>query len=196
MNDNFDDIKNIWLAADERVPDIDLVKEEISYLRKKKNTRVMRWYLSVIAFSLLVIAYVIYTDKLNSMYESISEFILLFTGTFLLYHSWKSIKIHKSEYLLSGQEFLQQMKNGSGDHNRKKILVNCLSASLFTTALFLYFFEKLSVTQTLLTAGSLLFLLINVLIWTVIKDFYEKKSEEKNAAFISAAEKLLQDINT
>ncbi|WP_223607882.1 hypothetical protein [Chryseobacterium sp. OSA05B] len=196
MSDNFDDIKDIWLSADERVPDIDLVKEEISYLRKKKNTRFMRWYLSVIAFSLSVIAYVIYTDKLNSVYESISEFILLFTGSFLLYHSWKSIKIHKSEYLLSSQEFLQQMKDGSRNHDRKKIFVNCVSASLFTTALFLYFFKKLSVTQTLLTAGSLLFLIINVLIWTVIRAFYEKKSAEKATAFISAAEKLLKDINT
>lgn len=194
MNDNFNDIKGIWFSANDKVPDIDLVKEEISYLRKKKNARVMRWYLSVIAFSLLVIAYVVYTDKLNSIYESLSEFILLFTGSFLLYHSWKSIKIHKSEYLLSSHEFLQYIKNGS--RNRKKILVNCMCSSLFTVAFYLYFFERLCVTPTLLAASSLLFLILNILIWTVIRSFYEKKNTEKTAAFISVTEKLLQDINT
>lgn len=196
MNNSFEDIKDIWLSAQSRVPDIDLVKEQISNLRKKKNSQVMRWYISVSAFALLVIFYVIYTDKLNSIYESISEFILLFTGSFLLYHSWTSVKFHKSEYLLSSQEFLQHMKSKANGQNKKRIIVNCFSLSLFVTALFIYSFEKISVSNTTITVTFLLFLFINFLIWMVIRPLYEKKSREKTASFISTAEKLLQDINT
>jgi len=91
MKDNFDDIKDIWFSGDHQAPGIETVKKEILLLRKQKKEQMIRWYSGMVGFSFFIISYVIYTDELNSIYKSVSEFILLFTGSFLLYDSWKSI---------------------------------------------------------------------------------------------------------
>lgn len=194
MKENFDPIKDLWLSGKDQSPRIETIREEILQLRKQKKDRIIIWYFGIFCFSLLVILYVIYTDDLNSIYKSISEFILLFTGTFLLYHSWKSIQQQQKEYFLDGQEFLHRIKDKRIKSEKKKIFIGCISSSLFMTAVFLYFFDLLMANPEMLVTSSILLGIAIALIWFVARPFYEKKRVKNSDVFINTIERLLQDI--
>ncbi|UEQ77359.1 hypothetical protein [Chryseobacterium arthrosphaerae] len=194
MKDNFDDIKDIWLSGDHQAPGIETVKKEILLLRKQKKEQMIRWYSGMVGFSFFIISYVIYTDELNSIYKSVSEFILLFTGSFLLYDSWKSIRYHQKEYLLNGYEFLNKIRDERISGENKRLIVSCISSTWVTIAIFLYFFETLLTSEKYLLISSMLLIIINMLIWVMIRPFYEKKNIKNSTAFIYTIERLLKEI--
>ncbi|WP_343680796.1 hypothetical protein [Chryseobacterium arthrosphaerae] len=194
MKDNFDDIKDIWLSGDHQAPGIETVKKEILLLRKQKKEQMIRWYSGMVGFSFFIISYVIYTDELNSIYKSVSEFILLFTGSFLLYDSWKSIRYHQKEYLLNGHEFLNKIRDEWIRGENKRLIVSCISSTWVTIAIFLYFFETLLTSEKYLLISSMLLIIINMIIWVMIRPFYEKKNIRNSTAFINTIERLLKEI--
>ncbi|WES98912.1 hypothetical protein P2W68_04695 [Chryseobacterium arthrosphaerae] len=194
MKDNFDDIKDIWHSGDRQAPDIETVKKEILVIRKQKKDQMIRWYLWMGGFSFFIISYVIYTDELNSMYKSVSEFILLFTGSFLLYNSWKSIRYHQKEYLLNGHEFLNKIRDERIKSGNKRIIISCISSTSFTIAIFLYFFEILLTSEKWFLISAVSLVIINMVIWLMIRPLYEKKNMRNSTAFINTIERLLQDI--
>ncbi|WP_278379884.1 hypothetical protein [Chryseobacterium arthrosphaerae] len=194
MKDNFDDIKDIWFSGDHQAPGIETVKKEILLLRKQKKEQMIRWYSGMVGFSFFIISYVIYTDELNSIYKSVSEFILLFTGSFLLYDSWKSIRYHQKEYLLNGYEFLNKIRDERISGENKRLIVSCISSTWVTIAIFLYFFETLLTSEKYLLISSMLLIIINMLIWVMIRPFYEKKNIKNSTAFIYTIERLLKEI--
>ncbi|MGG7438092.1 hypothetical protein ACQ7CU_08420 [Chryseobacterium arthrosphaerae] len=194
MKDNFDDIKDIWLSGDHQAPGIETVKKEILLLRKQKKEQMIRWYSGMVGFSFFIISYVIYTDELNSIYKSVSEFILLFTGSFLLYDSWKSIRYHQKEYLLNGHEFLNKIRDERIRGENKRLIVSCISSTWVTIAIFLYFFETLLTSEKYLLISSMLLIIINMLVWVMIRPFYEKKNIKNSTAFINTIERLLKEI--
>lgn len=194
MKDNFDDIKDIWLSGDHQAPGIETVKKEILLLRKQKKEQMIRWYSGMVGFSFFIISYVIYTDELNSIYKSVSEFILLFTGSFLLYDSWKSIRYHQKEYLLNGHEFLNKIREERIRGENKRLIVSCISSTWVTIAIFLYFFETLLTSEKYLLISSMLLIIINMIIWVMIRPFYEKKNIRNSTAFINTIERLLKEI--
>ncbi|MEE6128569.1 hypothetical protein V2E39_14330 [Chryseobacterium arthrosphaerae] len=194
MKDNFDDIKDIWLSGDHQAPGIETVKKEILLLRKQKKEKMIRWYSGMVGFSFFIISYVIYTDELNSIYKSVSEFILLFTGSFLLYDSWKSIRYHQKEYLLNGHEFLNKIREERIRGENKRLIVSCISSTWVTIAIFLYFFETLLTSEKYLLISSMLLIIINMLVWVMIRPFYEKKNIKNSTAFINTIERLLKEI--
>ncbi|MGN7863969.1 hypothetical protein [Chryseobacterium sp.] len=194
MKDNFDDIKDLWLSGDHQAPDIEAVKKEVLLLRKQKKDQIIRWYLWVGAFSFFIISYVIYTDDLNSIYKSVSEFILLFTGCFLLYYSWKSIRYHQKEYLLNGHEFLNNIRDERIKDENKRIIVSCLSSTWVTIAIFLYFFETLLTSEKWLLITFILLIIFNMAIWLIIHPFYKKKNVKNSTVFINTIERLLKEI--
>lgn len=148
-------------------------------LRKQKKEQMIRWYSGMVGFSFFIISYVIYTDELNSIYKSVSEFILLFTGSFLLYDSWKSIRYHQKEYLLNGYEFLNKIRDERISGENKRLIVSCISSTWVTIAIFLYFFETLLTSEKYLLISSMLLIIINMLIWVMIRPFYEKNEYKK-----------------
>ncbi|AYZ12091.1 hypothetical protein EGY05_09205 [Chryseobacterium arthrosphaerae] len=194
MKDNFDDIKDIWLSGDHQAPGIETVKKEILLLRKQKKEQMIRWYSGIVGFSFFIISYVIYTDELNSIYKSVSEFILLFTGSFLLYDSWKSIRYHQKEHLLNGHEFLNKIRDERIRGENKRLIVSCISSTWVTIAIFLYFFETLLTSEKYLLISSMLLIIINMLVWVMIRPFYEKKNIKNSTAFINTIERLLKEI--
>lgn len=48
MENNFDDIKNLWQSGDHQVIDFEMVKEEISQLRKVEKDKMILWYFLMI----------------------------------------------------------------------------------------------------------------------------------------------------
>jgi len=79
MSNDFDDIKKIWLTvATNQDAEFKNLEKSIHLLRKNRKQNIYYWSISMILFSLMIFVYVVYTDKLDSIYESISEFILLF----------------------------------------------------------------------------------------------------------------------
>ncbi|MEH6307810.1 hypothetical protein RYH73_19305 [Olivibacter sp. CPCC 100613] len=196
MNDSFEQLKNTWLSVDrDLVPDFTEVQDEIAHLRKQKRNRILVWYILVILFSLVVIGYVIYTDNLNNIYKSISEFILLFTSIYLFSNSWKHITRQKKEYLLSNLDFIKNLSINESKRAGKQVLITCACTSLFMISLFFHFLNDLlhSPEYFLMALSSLLILI--VVVWKVLKPIGDKKISEKNKELLSKTEKIFTNIN-
>lgn len=191
-HDPFDQIKKIWFSENpDMVPELETLQAEIIQLREQKKRRLMLWYSGLIAFSALVMAYVIYTDELNDLYRSASEFILLFTSVFLFRNSWQNITAQKKEYLLSNRDFIESL---SGKERRQgRVRAYCICASLLTLSVFLYFLKDMLASETLLIAGLVLLPAANTALWLLLKPHYEKKTAARNRALTSRIEKLLAE---
>lgn len=194
MNDPFDQVRNLWFSVDpDMVPGLDDLQAEIAQLRKQKKNRLLLWYSGLIAFSVLVMMYVIYTDELNSLYQSISEFILLFTSVFLFRNAWKNITAQKREYLLSNRDFIESMAGEEIKKKQGQIRAYCICVSLLTLSVFLYFLKDMPGSEKQLIAGLILLLAANAGLWLLLKPYYEKKVATENHALISRIEKLLTE---
>ena len=85
MNDNFNQLKSRWHSLDESLlPNFEDLQKEIEKMKRDQKKKIVRWYSAILIFSIITFGYVIYTDELNSIYKSISEFILLFVSLFIL----------------------------------------------------------------------------------------------------------------
>lgn len=194
MNDPFDQIKNLWFSVNpDMLPDLENLQAEIAQLRKQKKSRLLLWYSGLIAFSVLVMMYVIYTDELNSLYQSISEFILLFTSVFLFRNAWKNITAQKREYLLNNRDFIESIAGNEKTKKRGQVREYCICVSLLILSVFLYFLKDMLVSEKLLIAGLILLLASNVTLWLLLKPYYEKTIIAENQMLISRIEKLLTE---
>lgn len=194
MNDPFDQIKNLWFSVNpDMLPDLENLQAEIAQLRKQKKSRLLLWYSGLIAFSVLIMMYVIYTDELNSLYQSISEFILLFTSVFLFRNAWKNITAQKREYLLSNRDFIESIAGNEITKKRGQVREYCICVSLLTLSVFLYFLKDMLVSEKLLIAGLILLLVANATLWLLLKPYYEKTITAENQILISRIEKLLTE---
>ena len=186
MKDDFDQYRKDWEVAPESIPHFQEVHKEIARLRKRRKNRIILWYSAVIAFCMAIISYVIYTDELNSVYKSISEFLLLFASVQAFRTSWKNITQQKQEYLLNNVEFIQSIaRQGS----RSKLTHNLAFISILSVALFLYFVESLLTDTVCLGIALAVLVTFNLLIWLLIKPHYSKQNVAKN-------KKLLKLLHT
>lgn len=186
MKDDFDQYRKDWEVAPESIPHLHEVQKEISRLRKQRKNRIILWYSAVIAFSMAIISYVIYTDELNSVYKSTSEFLLLFASVLAFRTSWKNITQQKQEYLLNNVEFIQSIAR---QETTNKLTYNLAFISILSVALFLYFAESLLTDTVRLGIALVILLTFNLLIWLLIKPHYSKQSVAKN-------KKLLKLLHT
>lgn len=194
MNDPFDDIRSIWFSVNpDMLQELDTLHAEIAQLRKQKKNRLLLWYSALIVFSVMVILYVLYTDELNSIYRSLSEFILLFTAVYLFRHAWKNITAQKKEYLLSNRDFIESI---SGAGIRKKYIQvreYCICTSLFLVSGFLYVLDDMLASERKLITGLALFAAAIAALWLLLKPYYEKRIVNRDLA--SRIEKLLKEYN-
>lgn len=196
MSDNFDKLKATWLSVDKGLfPDVEKVQTEISNIRKRKRKQVLLWYSGVIAFSILVIWYVLYTDELNSVNESIAEFILLFTSIFLFYNARKTIKHQQKEYMLHNVDFVKSIKDNEVKRTDKKVFISCICCTLFAIAIFLHFFDNLTTSPLYLIMSSISLVVFLVVVWLVLKPFYLKRIATKNKELLQKSETFLANIN-
>ncbi len=194
MNDPFDQVRNLWFSVNpDMFPELENLQVEIAQLRKQKKNRLLLWYSGLITFSVLVMMYVIYTDELNSLYQSISEFILLFTSVFLFRNAWKNITAQKREYLLSNRDFIESMAGEEIKKKQDQMRAYCICASLLTLSVFLYFLKDMLDSEKLLIAGLILLMATNAALWLLLKPYYKKKVTTENHALISRIEKLLTE---
>lgn len=195
-NDPFDQIREIWFSANPDIlPAPETLQAEIAHLRRQKKNRILLWYSGLIAFSALVIMYVIYTDELNSPYKSASEFILLFTSVFLFQNAWKNITAQKREYLLSNRHFIESLSGKEIRKEQSRIRAYCICAGLVVLSVFLFFLEDMLASEKLLLTGLILLTGVNAALWLLLKPHYEKKVMAGNQALTSRIEKLLAEYN-
>lgn len=196
MNDRFDEIRSIWFSANpDMLPDAEALQMEIAKLRKQKKNRLLFWYSGVIVFSALVILYVIYTDELNSIYRSISEFILLFTSLYLFRISWKHITAQKREYLLSNRDFIESLSGKELRKKNRQLLEYSGCTSLLLFSGFLYFLNDQDTAENRLLTVPVLFLVAIAAVWLVLKPYFQKRTDKENRILASKINKLLREYN-
>jgi len=190
MKDEFDQYRTDWDVQAASLPHLQEVQTEVLRLRKQRKNKVVLWYSALIVFCMLVIAYVIYTDELNSLSESISEFLLLFASVFAFRNAWKNIHRQKREYLLSNVEFIRQAAQEEQRTIRNKLVSNLLFASTLSISVFFHFLEKLLFNAIWFLTGCAVLSAINLVIWLVIKPLCEKRHSAKNNELLSLIQKI------
>lgn len=197
MQNSFEEIKKTWHSvANNESSSFKELENEIFLLKKKRKKNIIFWSLSIMLFSLIVIGYVIYTDELNSIYKSISEFILLFTSIYLFWHLWKNITKQKNEFLLNSSDFVRSLSQKEGEKFDQPILIACISISLYLSSVLLYFFDDLLQSKNLLFLTICLLLLIFYFLWFVLKPIYTKKMRSENQKALNHLNKILTNINS
>ena len=193
MKDDFAHIKKTWhLHADMPVPNYEQLQSEIAHLRRQKKNRVMLWSSAVILFSVFIIGYVVYTDELNSIYKSISEFILLFTSIYLFGYSWKTINRQKKEYLLNSRDFIRSLSEREKSDIRTPVFKGCLCVSFLMIALFFYFLDDLLLSPNGLLVSGVVLVAGLVLLWGIVKPVYGKRINE---TFVHRINIILKQLN-
>ncbi|HOZ84936.1 MAG TPA: hypothetical protein PK191_05565 [Niabella sp.] len=196
MSNDFDDIKKIWLTvATNQDAEFKNLEKSIHLLRKNRKQNIYYWSISMILFSLMIFVYVVYTDKLDSIYESISEFILLFIGMFLFWYSWKSINRQKKEFLLSSSDFVKDLQKKESVRMKKQLQLICVSASFLCLSMFFQFLSNFLQSQTVFILASLSLLLIILLVWFFFKPLFYKNWMNKNEKKYQHLYKILNNIN-
>lgn len=191
MKDDFEQYRIHWEVNTESLPHLHDVHTEVSRLRRRRKNKIILWYSSVLVFSLGLISYVIYTDELNSVYKSISEFLLLLASVSAFRNSWKNIHHQKQEYALNNVEFIHSIINKKQPYSVKKIVFNLLFISILSVSVFMYFLETLLADSFHFWVGSVVLVMINLGIWLILKPIYLKQNAAKNHEFLS----LLQNNN-
>ena len=191
MNDNFNQLKSRWHSLDESLlPNFEDLQKEIEKIKRDKKKKIVRWYSAILIFSIITFGYVIYTDELNSIYKSISEFILLFVSLFHLYNSWTKIKIHNKDYLLNNIDFIETLGENQMWKAVKQLVINSISITLLSIAVFLLFLDKLLKSDSLFMLFLVMMLLFNGILWFFIKPKLHLKIKSDNEKIISKVDKF------
>ncbi|WP_188508138.1 hypothetical protein [Parapedobacter pyrenivorans] len=196
MRTDFERIKKAWHGRDGLVlADYNRLQTEIAYLRKQKKNRLLLWSSAVIVCSVLMVCYVVYTDELNSIYKSISEYIILFTSIYLFGYSWKSITKQKKEYLLNSLDFMKGIAYREMKRKHVESLTGCICLSLFMIASFFYFLDKFLQSQrsSIISIATLLGAL--AILWAILKPAYEKRRTRKHETFLRRIDSILKNSN-
>ena len=191
MNDNFNQLKSRWHSLDESLlPNFEDLQKEIEKIKRDKKKKIVRWYSAILIFSIITFGYVIYTDELNSIYKSISEFILLFVSLFHLYNSWTKIKIQNKDYLLNNIDFIETLGENQMWKAVKQLVINSISITLLSIAVFLLFLDKLLKSDSLFMLFLVMMLLFNGILWFFIKPKLHLKIKSDNEKIISKVDKF------
>ena len=191
MNDNFNQLKSRWHSLDESLlPNFEDLQKEIEKIKRDKKKKIVRWYSAILIFSIITFGYVIYTDELNSIYKSISEFILLFVSLFHLYNSWTKIKIQNKDYLLNNIDFIETLGENQMWKAVKQLVINSISITLLSIAVFLLFLDKLLKSDSLFMLFFVMMLLFNGILWFFIKPKLHLKIKSDNEKIISKVDKI------
>ena len=191
MNDNFNQLKSRWHSLDESLlPNFEDLQKEIEKIKWDQKKKIVRWYSAILIFSIITFGYVIYTDELNSIYKSISEFILLFISLFHLYNSWTKIKIQNKDYLLNNIDFIETLGENQMWKAVKQLVINSISITLLSIAVFLLFLDKLLKSDSLFMLFLVMMLLFNGILWFFIKPKLHLKIKSDNEKIISKVDKI------
>ena len=191
MNDNFNQLKSRWHSLDESLlPNFEDLQKEIEKIKRDKKKKIVWWYSAILIFSIITFGYVIYTDELNSIYKSISEFILLFVSLFHLYNSWTKIKIQNKDYLLNNIDFIETLGENQMWKAVKQLVINSISITLLSIAVFLLFLDKLLKSDSLFMLFFVMMLLFNGILWFFIKPKLHLKIKSDNEKIISKVDKI------
>ena len=191
MNNNFNQLKSRWHSLDESLlPNFEDLQKEIEKIKRDKKKKIVRWYSAILIFSIITFGYVIYTDELNSIYKSISEFILLFVSLFHLYNSWTKIKIQNKDYLLNNIDFIETLGENQMWKAVKQLVINSISITLLSIAVFLLFLDKLLKSDSLFMLFLVMMLLFNGILWFFIKPKLHLKIKSDNEKIISKVDKI------
>ena len=191
MNDNFNQLKSRWHSLDESLlPNFEDLQKEIEKIKWDQKKKIVRWYSAILIFSIITFGYVIYTDELNSIYKSISEFILLFVSLFHLYNSWTKIKIQNKDYLLNNIDFIETLGENQMWKAVKQLVINSISITLLSIAVFLLFLDKLLKSDSLFMLFLVMMLLFNGILWFFIKPKLHLKIKSDNEKIISKVDKI------
>ena len=191
MNDNFNQLKSRWHSLDESLlPNFEDLQKEIEKIKRDQKKKIVRWYSAILIFSIITFGYVIYTDELNSIYKSISEFILLFVSLFHLYNSWTKIKIQNKDYLLNNIDFIETLGENQMWKAVKQLVINSISITLLSIAVFLLFLDKLLKSDSLFMLFLVMMLLFNGILWFFIKPKLHLKIKSDNEKIISKVDKF------
>ena len=191
MNDNFNQLKSRWHSLDESLlPNFEDLQKEIEKIKRDQKKKIVWWYSAILIFSIITFGYVIYTDELNSIYKSISEFILLFVSLFHLYNSWTKIKIQNKDYLLNNIDFIETLGENQMWKAVKQLVINSISITLLSIAVFLLFLDKLLKSDSLFMLFLVMMLLFNGILWFFIKPKLHLKIKSDNEKFISKVDKF------
>lgn len=195
MNDNFNQLKSRWHSLDESLlPNFEDLQKEIEKIKRDQKKKIVRWYSTILIFSIITFGYVIYTDELNSIYKSISEFILLFVSLFHLYNSWAKIKIQNKDYLLNNIDFIETLGENHMWKAVKQLVINCISITLLSTAAFFFFLDKLLKSDSLFMLFLVIILLFNCVLWFFIKPKLQLKIKSDNEKIISKVDKFKKNL--
>ena len=191
MNDNFNQLKSRWHSLDESLlPNFEDLQKEIEKIKRDQKKKIVRWYSAILIFSIITFGYVIYTDELNSIYKNISEFILLFVSLFHLYNSWTKIKIQNKDYLLNNIDFIETLGENQMWKAVKQLVINSISITLLSIAVFLLFLDKLLKSDSLFMLFLVMMLLFNGIPWFFIKPKLHLKIKSDNEKIISKVDKF------
>ena len=191
MNNNFNQLKSRWHSLDESLlPNFEDLQKEIEKIKRDKKKKIVWWYSAILIFSIITFGYVIYTDELNSIYKSISEFILLFVSLFHLYNSWTKIKIQNKDYLLNNIDFIETLGENQMWKAVKQLVINSISITLLSIAVFLLFLDKLLKSDSLFMLFLVMMLLFNGILWFFIKPKLHLKIKSDNEKIISKVDKI------
>ena len=172
------------------LPNFEDLQKEIEKIKRDQKKKIVRWYSAILIFSIITFGYVIYTDELNSIYKSISEFILLFVSLFHLYNSWTKIKIQNKDYLLNNIDFIETLGENQMWKAVKQLVINSISITLLSIAVFLLFLDKLLKSDSLLMLFLVMMLLFNGILWFFIKPKLHLKIKSDNEKIISKVDKI------
>ena len=195
MNNNFNQLKSRWHSLDESLlPNFEDLQKEIEKIKRDQKKKIVWWYSAILIFSIITFGYVIYTDELNSIYKSISEFILLFVSLFHLYNSWTKIKIQNKDYLLNNIDFIETLGENQMWKAVKQLVINSISITLLSIAVFLLFLDKLLKSDSLFMLFLVMMLLFNGILWFFIKPKLQLKIKSDNEKIISKVEKFKKNL--
>ena len=195
MNDNFNQLKSRWHSLDESLlPNFEDLQKEIEKIRRDQKKKIVRWYSMILIFSIITFGYVIYTDELNSIYKSISEFILLFVSLFHLYNSWTKIKIQNKDYLLNNIDFIETLGENQMWKAVKQLVINSISITLLSIAAFLFFLDKLLKSDSLFMLFLVMMLLFNGILWFFTKPKLQLKIKSDNEKIILKVDKFKKNL--
>lgn len=193
MKNDFDHIMNAWHAID-YIPNCNYeqTREHITRWRTRRKRNILLWAVTVIAFSTVVVGYVVYTDELNSINKSISEIILLGTAIYLFVYSLRRIINQKKEFLLDSVEFIKNLPLMEIKEKRKGLLTWTIVSSCIIIAAYFYFLDVLLLSQDKLIVISSLGLAVLSFLWLKIKPTYERSIAKTRQKLSDKASDILR----
>ena len=115
---------------------------------------------------------------------------LLFVSLFHLYNSWTKIKIQNKDYLLNNIDFIETLGENQMWKAVKQLVINSISITLLSIAVFLLFLDKLLKSDSLFMLFLVMMLLFNGILWFFIKPKLHLKIKSDNEKIISKVDKF------